>query len=67
MQPGVFSHRGDVKLTVMSQQENIVQSSLDTEFGDKNLFIKYKKPDICTFKKKKTTTTLTQSTSLLSL
>lgn len=37
----------------MSQQENIVQSSLDTEFGDKNLFIKYKKPDICTFKKKK--------------
>lgn len=40
MQLGVFSHRGDVKLTVMRQQENIVQPSLDTEFGDKNSFIK---------------------------
>jgi len=40
MQPGLFSHKGDVKVTVMRQHEYIVQPSLDAEFGDKNLFLK---------------------------
>lgn len=40
MQPGVCSHRRDVKFTVTNQQENIVQPSLDAELGDKNLLLK---------------------------